>query len=453
VNYAIVDIETTGSYANGAAMTEIAIIVTDGEKILQQYETLINPQQSIPYFITRLTGITDAMVASAPVFSEVAEKIYSILKGCIFVAHNVNFDYSFVNHQLKQCGYELKSNKLCTVRYGKKVIQGLRSYSLGNFCKALDIRIENRHRAGGDCMATYYLLKKIFENDHHNELQKFLKNVYHDRNLPLQLNVSDYHNLPAQTGVYYFLDAKQKIIYVGKAINIKKRVASHFAGNKTNKQKQEFIRNIASIKYKLTATELMSLILESIEIKKYWPRYNNAQKKYEHRFAIYQYQNQNGYSQLCIDKKKKNLPHVITVKNKVEGFILLKQLTLENNLCPNKCQVDYLALETDHKNCNGVCECHKTVAHYNTQLDKAVKKLLQNTDHYFLVEDGFKETEKSVILVEEGIVTAFGYTSQVIDKANKKDIVKDLEAIISNNYINSIVQYYAKKNEQAVVKL
>jgi DNA polymerase-3 subunit epsilon len=451
MHYAIVDIETTGGYANASAITEIAIIITDGVTIIEQYETLINPQQKIPYFITKLTGITDAMVASAPTFDAVAEKIFSLLNHTIFVAHNVNFDYSFVNHQLKQNDFLLTCKKLCTVRYGKKVLPGLRSYSLGNFCKAVQIPVENRHRAGGDCMATFFLLKKLLASDVHNELDKFLKNKTKDKNLPLQVEASNYTALPNGIGVYYFLDKKEKIIYVGKALNIKKRVASHFAGNKTSRQRQEFIRNIAYIKYTLVATELMSLILESTEIKKYWPKYNQAQKHFEHQFALYTYTDQKGYTRLCVEKRKKNLPPVITVKNKVDGLIQLRTITINHNLCPNKCAVEYIAKETNHLSCNGTCLHYHSVAEYNATVVHAITALQENTASFYIVEEGLQENEKSIIAVQNGNFVAMGYIPSPKKLDYKSICLDNLNLLAHNNYINALVHQYAAKHPQLLL--
>src|SRR5882672_2110806 len=129
--YAIVDIETTGGYAAANGITEISIHLFDGEKVTTKFETLINPGQPIPNYISAMTGITDKMVAAAPSFEEVAGKIHEILQDKIFIAHNVNFDYSFVKGHLKESGYELNSKKLCTVRLSRKIFPGLPSYSLG----------------------------------------------------------------------------------------------------------------------------------------------------------------------------------------------------------------------------------------------------------------------------------------------------------------------------------
>ncbi len=443
--YAVVDIETTGGYANASSITEIAIVITDGKKIIETYETLINPHQKIPYFITRLTGINDAMVAIAPSFEEVAEKIYMLLNDKIFVAHNVSFDYSFVNFQLKQYGFELPNKKLCTIKYGKKVVPGLKSYSLGNFCKALQIPILQRHRAMGDCKATALLLIHLLANDTNNNLETFIKNKDHSKNLPLQLSALEYNNLPTGIGVYYFLNSKQKIIYIGKAINIKKRVASHFAGNKTSKQRQEFIRNIAFIKYQLVATELMSLILESVEIKKHWPIYNQSQKHFEQKFAIYQYIDQKGYIRLCVEKKQKNLPYIVTVPNIVEGLIQLRKLAIAHNLCPNKCAISYYAPETAHKKCNGVCNQYTNTIFYNNNASVAIVTLQQNFETYLIIENGLNANEVSVIAIENGNFIAMGYLPKTKNNTYHFEQHQNLTVYPSNNFINQIVQQTASK--------
>jgi DNA polymerase-3 subunit epsilon len=125
--YAIVDIETTGSYAAANGITEISIHVFDGNSVIEKFETLINPGQPIPYYIQSMTGITDKMVEDAPAFEEVAEKIYSLLNEKIFIAHNVSFDYSFVKAHLKESGFDLNSKKLCTVRLSRKIFPGFPS--------------------------------------------------------------------------------------------------------------------------------------------------------------------------------------------------------------------------------------------------------------------------------------------------------------------------------------
>ena len=165
MNYAIIDVETTGSSPYNGKITEIAIFIYNGSVIIDSFCTLVNPECGIPWNITKLTGITNEMVESAPKFYEIAKRIVEITANTTFVAHNVSFDYSFVREEFKRLGYDYKRKTLCTVHLSRKLIPGLRSYSLGNICQDLNISIEGRHRAGGDALATVQLFKKILSQN------------------------------------------------------------------------------------------------------------------------------------------------------------------------------------------------------------------------------------------------------------------------------------------------
>src|SRR5882724_11302510 len=221
--YAIVDIETTGGYASSNAITELAIVLHDGNRELRRYETLVNPGMAIPRYVQALTGISDAMVADAPYFSEIAAFVHEWLRGAIFVAHNVNFDYSFLKHQLKACGLDLDAKKLCTIRLSRKTFPGAQSYSLGKICAHLGIPIPNRHRAGGDADATVLLFEKILQAGGLEHIRAMLKGNSTEQYLPIHLPAEQVERLPQSPGVYYFHDGKGKVIYVGKAINLRKR--------------------------------------------------------------------------------------------------------------------------------------------------------------------------------------------------------------------------------------
>ena len=226
--YAIVDIETTGGHASANGITEIAIVIHDGKEVVHHYQTLINPGVAIPLYISTLTGISDEMVSEAPTFKKVASEIYELLDGKIFVAHNVNFDYSFIKYHLSLAGFDLQLKKLCTVRLGRKILPGYPSYSLGKLCKCLNIEIEGRHRAGGDAHATAKLFSMLLQNDKDGHIQSSLNRNSKEQQLPPHLNKEDFERLPSCPGVYYFKDQKGKVIYVGKAINLKTSIFSFF---------------------------------------------------------------------------------------------------------------------------------------------------------------------------------------------------------------------------------
>ena len=155
-----------------------------------------------------------------------------------------------------------------------RIKPGLPSYSLGRLCNSLDISLENAHRAGGDADATAILFSRLLEWDDAKVIETMIKKTATDQRLPPNLPQSDFDALPEKTGVYYFYNQFKKVIYIGKAVNIKKRVASHFSGHKINSQRQNFLRDIHAISFEVCSTELIALLLECAEIKKLWPIYN-----------------------------------------------------------------------------------------------------------------------------------------------------------------------------------
>lgn len=159
--YAIIDIETTGQAAKTGKITEIAIFIHNGFEITESFTSLINPECYIPGFITNLTGIDNEMVKTAPNFFEVARKIVEMTTDKVFVAHNVSFDYKFIQEEFKRLGYNYERKTMCTVRMGRKFLPGHKSYSLGKLCDELNISINGRHRAAGDALATVKLFELI----------------------------------------------------------------------------------------------------------------------------------------------------------------------------------------------------------------------------------------------------------------------------------------------------
>ncbi|MGZ8538255.1 MAG: exonuclease domain-containing protein, partial [Flavisolibacter sp.] len=335
--YAIVDIETTGGYASANGIIEISIKIFDGVQVVEEFETLVNPYQKIPKYISAFTGIHDEMVVDAPSFADIAEKVFTYLQGNIFVAHNVNFDYSFIKSHLEHCGYSFQAKKLCTVRLARQVFPGFPSYSLGNLCHSLQIDLVNRHRAGGDAAATVILFKKILDHDQKNCITTSLQRNSKEQLLPPNVPKSDFDKLPTGAGIYYFHDQKGKVIYVGKAKNIRARVNSHFSNNSDGRQKQNFVRNIYSISFQSTATELMAAILESTEIKRLWPVFNTSQKRQEEVYGFFLYEDQNGYMRVAIEKKRKYSNPIYTFHYKVDGHGVLRKLMKEFSLCPKLC--------------------------------------------------------------------------------------------------------------------
>ena len=446
--YAIVDIETTGGFAAANGITEIAVFITDGEQVIQEFHTLLNPYYTIPGYIESLTGITNEMVEYERDFKSIADELFELLQDKIFVAHNVNFDYSFVKHHLAQSGYDLNCKKLCTVRLGRQILPGLNGYGLGKICKYLGIIIEDRHRAKGDAEATVKLFHHLLQCDTNGHVQMMLKAKSKEQFLPPNISSSEIRKLPSHPGVYYFHDKKGKVIYVGKAKSLSKRVNSHFSNNKINKQKQEFLKKIYHITYHETATELMAFILESIEIKKLWPEQNRSQKRFEQVYGMYSFEDSRGYSRLCIEKKKKNLKALHTFNQLAEGYTLLRKLMCTFELCPKLCflQSENIACQLLlEKKCKGACEQEETAEEYNARVQECIQHLENELPTFALVDDGLDADEQSCILVEKGRFYGMGYLPADINVHEIDDIKYRLTPYAENEYIRGMVFQYAEQ--------
>ena len=452
--YAIVDIETTGGYASNNDITELAIVLHDGQKVTGRYETLVKPLREIPRYIQVLTGITPALVKNAPLFEEIAPRIMQLLKDKIFIAHNVNFDYSFLKHHLSQAGFDMVCPKLCTIRLTKKVFPGLVSYSLGNLCRQLEIFIEQRHRAGGDADATTRLFDLLLANNAQPHIDSFIKRSAKEQSLPPNLLKEEVEQLPYTPGVYYFHDQKGKVVYVGKAKNLKFRVRSHFTHNGSGRQRQDFLRTIHHISYKSCSTELMAFIYENIEIRRLWPAFNYSQKNFNATYALYLFSDQAGYMRLAIDKKRKNLQPVYTFNLLSEGRGLVNQLIKQFQLCPKLCFI-----QTDNEICSGItdetckgaCERKESALKYNKRVRKAIEYLNDYLPTFAVVDDGLQEQEKSCILIERGRFYGMGYVPAGTTIQNIESLKSQLEQYPESDYIRGLIYSYLEKKPEKKV--
>jgi DNA polymerase-3 subunit epsilon len=450
--YAIVDIETTGGYANANGITEVAIIIHDGTEVVKRYTTLINPGVSIPYYIEALTGINDDMVRKAPRFSSVAAEIYDLLKDKIFIAHNVNFDYSFIRHHLAYAGFELNSKKLCTVRLSRKIFKGLPSYSLGKLCRSLKIENNARHRAMGDAEATTILFSMLLENDTENHISGSLKPKSKEQSLPPHLSRDQVDQLPQCSGVYYFHNNKGKVIYVGKAKNLRKRVSSHFLNNNPGRQKQEFLKNINSITHQVCGTELMAFILEAVEIKRLWPENNRSLKRFEHSFGLSLFEDQKGYLRLAVDKKRKYASSLYNFNMLMDGYTFLRRLISDFDLCPKLCFIQKDNQECSG-NCNGACSGHESAESYNMRLNKAIDYVNSVLPTFAIVDEGRTMDEKSYILMEKGQFYGMGYLTGDTKTDDLSSLKKLLTPYPANDYIKNMVFQYADNYPSVKVNL
>lgn len=452
--YAIVDIETTGGLCTANRIMEVAVIVHDGHQTVEEYQTLINPCQAIPGFITGLTGISTEMVQDAPFFDEIASTLYRLLSDKVFVAHNVNFDYNFVREEFRRVGMEFNRPKLCTVRLGRQIFPGLGSYSLGRICEQAGIRITDRHRAAGDATATAKLFGLMLSKDDSGFIAKALKRNSGEAFLPPHIPVEKYAGLPESPGVYYFHDAHGQVIYVGKALNIKSRFKGHFSkGSKSN----QFLKSeIHDVSYELTGSDFLALLLEALEIKRLWPKYNRSQKVKATSWGIYQYEDALGYQRFQIAKTRKSYPSVYSFTTHAEAWAFLIQKINEYHLCPKLCGIQKApgaCYSHQEMNCEGACCGKESIQSYNSKIIQMVSSMQQQRSKILIKEKGRGHEEHAAILFDQGLLSAYGFIDTTLEYKGTEEVISSLKKVKPVPETSSILKAYLANAKAEYVEI
>jgi DNA polymerase III subunit epsilon len=445
--YAIIDVETTGGQSGGAdRITEIAIVIHNGVHIVEQYSTLLNPERSIPPGITALTGISDAMVRTAPKFYEVAKKIVELTEGAIFVAHNVAFDYGFVQNEFRRLGFHFQRKRLCTVRLSRKLLPGKPSYSLGRLTASLGISLQGAHRALNDTLATTKLFELLLQTDTADEIEAMLNYGVVATRLPQGITMAMLENLPESTGVYYFYNDYKDVIYVGKSINIRKRVMEHIANKKQAAQRMMSV--VTDITWEETGSELLALLHESEEIKTVQPAYNKAQKPKVAPYALFSYTDENGYLRLAAAKTPKKVAIVSHFTTYPMATAAITNLLHRFGLCANLCTVLPSAnycFKYQLGSCKGACGGKEHPQTYNERVAQAIQTFATNdkfVEDCFLVEEGRDPNELAIVLLQNKVYVGFGYIEkdaaahEWFDAIQPKQHTADAAQIIKD-YINT----------------
>lgn len=449
MEFAVVDIETTGGSGTYHKIVEIAIVITDGYQILESWSTLIHPERSIPPNVALIHGISEDMVKDAPKYYEVAEKIWKLTENRIFVAHSVQFDYGFVKSEFGALGADYQRARLCTVRLSKKVWPGHSSYSLGNLCRDRGIRISQRHRALGDAQATAQLLIQMHQ---HPDFTVILRQHLHARSkeisLPPHLDKKQYSALPPSVGVYLFHDQHGKVLYVGKATNIKDRVTQHFGSHTHTKNRSYFIENIHGVSYEETGSELLALLLENEYIKKYYPRYNKLGKSFQLNYGIYQFEDRLGFARLVVGEVGKRSQALASFGTKSAALNQLIKTSMQYGLCLKLNHV----LQADAPQCHyehttglscGYCGGLPT-SEYNERVHSAVHYLKSGIS-YLVCAPGRVPEESGAVLVKKGKIVGMGYLPYDLPCSDLEEVSSLLTPLYDTQDSHWILQQFLKQ--------
>ncbi len=451
--YAIIDIETTGGMYNKDKITEIAVIVTDGYSILAQYQSLVDPERSIPTQITRLTGIDNTTVIGAPKFYEIAKNIIEITEGCIFVAHNVKFDYNFIKEEFRSLGYSYNKKQLCTVKLTRSMIPGLESYSLDNLIRHFNLDVADRHRAFDDAYATTEIFMSLFgqmQDDYH--LQHLINGGLDASILPRGLDIEQVHSAPEAPGIYYFLNEYKQVFYVGKALNIKSRIFQHF--RELSRKSTNIYSRLSQIKFFETGSELLALLLELHEIKALRPDLNKAMRNNTFQYALY-YHPSAPYDKprFDINRNSPKLEHrfkkVRLFSSKQSAIHFVQQLIESNQLCSRLFKVPTESLICP---CQG--QCSQFFQHTRDE-DVNILSLIQNDfdEDMIILTDGRSTGEQGFVMIRNNRFHGFGYVQHDTAINSPEEWNDYLSYTFFYPEAYSIIKNYLEKNKCKTIRL
>lgn len=440
--FAIIDTETTGGKPMEDRIMEIAIIIHNGKRVVETYSTLINPVRKIDPFVSAMTGITQQMVADAPLFEDVIEKIEELTEGKIFVAHNARFDYGMIRNEYKRLGRQYNRKQLCTVKVARHVFPGLPSYSLGRLCESLEISLNNRHRAFGDAEATTLLFEKLLLNDRKEVIRTELNSGLEDAILPIHLSRDSVDILPEETGVYYFLDERKKILYIGKSTNIKKRIISHFSSDIKSKRFAEMKDKVHSVDYVLTGSELVALLKESDEIKRFMPPFNLAQKIRKYRVGIFIRENEDRLKYFSSEALKLEEEPLIKATTPRMANQIIEEFNHRYNLKAIQHMVPKMKSQGTFED---------FAKKHNEKIEQIAAQFYFEYPSFFLIGEGVNPAEKSIIWVEKNTYKGFGYASLNEGYENIESLKACITPYRDNPDTRGILRTWLKKNKKSTL--
>lgn len=273
-----VDLETTGGNAAHHRITEVGIIRIAAGECVEQWSSLVNPECRIPSYIEAFTGISNAMVADAPRFADIAADVQRRLRGAVFVAHNARFDYSFLRSEFRRIETNFTAKVLCTVKLSRRLYPEHHRHSLDAVMQRHGLDCTARHRALGDARVLWDFWSRLRAEWPEETLAGAVQALLAVKTLPPQLPPELADELPEGAGVYRFFGEDDALLYIGKSVSLRARVLAHFAGEHHHAKEQKLARQVRRVDWRTTAGELGALLLESEWVRQQKPLYNRHLK-------------------------------------------------------------------------------------------------------------------------------------------------------------------------------
>ena len=376
LNLAIVDVETTGMSAPFDRIIEIAVLTVDKGTVVNTYSKLVDPETTISYHIEKLTGITNRELRHAATFSDLKDEILDLFDGRIFVAHSARFDYGFLRKEFERFGIDFSVKTLCTARLSRMLFPEYRRHGLDSLIGRFGFQCERRHRALDDALVLWHFLQAVQDQVGETEVGEALSNILKSPTIPAHIDRSVVQSLPERPGIYEFFGADKAMLYVGKSINIRSRVLSHFSSDRNSAKEMALSRQVMDIRAIETSGELGALLLELDIIRKFAPLYNRHANGRGKPFVAKKALTENGYLTVSVSRSNllspSELPDIVALfRSQKQAKDVLWSMVKEKHLCPRlmglekgdgQCQYQELNI------CRGACTGAERPEAYNIRL-------------------------------------------------------------------------------------
>ncbi|MGF2734016.1 exonuclease domain-containing protein [Marinobacter sp. DUT-1] len=384
--FAFLDIETTGGNSSHDRITEIGIRFWRAGEVVGEWQTLINPETRISPFIERLTGISNEMVARAPLFGEVADELEARLKDCVFVAHNARFDYGFIKSEFRRLGRMFSARVLCTVKLSRRLYPEFRRHNMDALIARHALAQVQRHRAMGDVSAMLAFFEHARKDHGDGPMETAIRELLQKPSVPSNLPPGMMDELPRVPGVYRFYGENDVLLYVGKSTNIAQRVASHFSGDHNSSRGVRMSESLRRVEWTETAGELGALLLELKQIKTLKPMFNRRSRAAKNLVSIELTTNESGYLQARLVREIE--PHRLgdyfgLFRSKRDAERALSGIAAKNELCNQLLGLEPASegacFQRSLGRCKGACEGEEDVVRYNLRMQVAFHGLRLTT--------------------------------------------------------------------------
>jgi len=381
---AIVDLETTGGHITRDRITEIGVLLIDGDQV-ERFSHLVNPGQPIPAFIENMTGISNSMVADAPPFAALAADLLPKLQGRLLLAHNVRFDYGVLKNEFKRVGLHFQSETLCTVKLSRRLYPQYYKHNLDAIIARHQIELPARHRALADAEGVYQFILSASDELGLDTVWQAAQALMAETAPPEGIDAETFDALPDVAGVYWIYDQGGLPLFVGRGSNLRRQVLAHFSGGK--RREAQLAGQAGRIEWRETIGEFSAALFEIIQLKRLRPRLNPKGRMACEACTLLLEMHEDGFLRPRVIATELLVPsahaqHYGLFRNARDARKALQEIAQAAGLCQSILGVERVTSRKGRPcdgrmqgQCKGACIGLETASAHNARVEKALVRL------------------------------------------------------------------------------